>query len=73
MDLKSATGAVITILGLILFLYIIVDGVQKGAIGSKDEVSTDALLTILAWFMILGGPALWFGETPAIIKRKAGR
>ncbi len=73
MDSKQAVGAIITILGLILFLYIIVDGAQKGAIGSKDEVSTDALLTIVAWFMILGGPALWFGETPAAIKRRTGR
>ncbi|MEB3861238.1 MAG: hypothetical protein GSR84_03350 [Desulfurococcales archaeon] len=73
MDPKEALGAALTIIGLLIFLYIIASGAGSGAIGSKEATSSDAIMTIVAWFMILIGPALWFGETPAVIKRKAGR
>ncbi|MCE4602146.1 MAG: hypothetical protein F7C08_00905 [Desulfurococcales archaeon] len=73
MDPKQAIGAALTIIGLLIFLYVIASGAGSGAIGSEDATSSDALMTIAAWFMILAGPALWFGETPAVIKRRAGR
>ncbi|MEB3774725.1 MAG: hypothetical protein GSR86_07370 [Desulfurococcales archaeon] len=73
MEGKQALGAVITIIGLLLFLYVIAAGGQANAIGSKEALNTTALAAIIGWFMILIGPALWFGETPAVIKKRAGR
>jgi len=72
-DSKQALGAALTILGLLLFLYVIVAGAQSGQIGSDKAFQNDALAAVAGWFLILIGPALWFGETPASIKRRAGR
>ncbi len=73
MGARSALGALITILGLIFMVYVLFKGASAGAIGSEEAVNRDAALLILGWFMILAGPALWFGETPAKIRRAAGR
>ncbi|MEB3779224.1 MAG: hypothetical protein GSR85_03225 [Desulfurococcales archaeon] len=73
MEARSAVGAVVTILGLIFMLYVLAKGASTGAIGSEEAVNRDAALLILGWFMVLAGPALWFGEAPAKVRRAAGR
>ena len=65
---REALGAVITILGLLLLLYGLAMGVVHGKIGKAGEVSLDAGAVILGWFLLLIGPAVWFGETPATVK-----
>lgn len=80
-DAKKIVGMGLTALGVLLLAY----GVLKGLIstgggdialvGSKDtaDVQLDALAMIIGWFAILIGPALWLGETPAVIKRQVAR
>ena len=70
MDAKQALGAVITLLGILLMLYAIAAGFQQGQIGTKEvkAMQTDAMAMIVGWFMVLLGPALWFGEAPAAVK-----
>lgn len=69
----KAVGAAITILGIIFIVYVLYDGAANGTIGEAGKINTDAWLTLLGWFFILIGPALWFGETPVSIKKKLKR
>ena len=65
---REVVGAIITILGLLLLLYGLAMGAVHGKIGRAGEISFDAGAIILGWFMILIGPAIWFGETPARVR-----
>lgn len=40
--------------------------------GKPGIIDREAASVILGWFLILIGPALWFGEVPATLKSKAG-
>jgi len=78
MRVKEIVGMLITVLGLVLLLYgFAYVGLTKSAIGVKGAVSTDAVLVVAGWMLILLGPALWFGEVPVNIKKmieaKTGR
>lgn len=82
-DSKKMIGAALTIIGLLLLAYSVFKGLvapttvdnDKGInlIGSKESASIDAISVILGWFAILIGPALWLGETPAVIRKQARR
>jgi len=65
---REALGAVITVLGILLLLYGLAMGAVNGKIGEAHKISLDAGAVILGWFMLLIGPAVWFGETPATIR-----
>lgn len=71
MDAKKALGALITAVGLLLLLYALAGGAGDKAIGSKETLQTEAIAAILGWFAVLVGPALWFGEAPAVIRKAA--
>jgi uncharacterized membrane protein len=74
MNAKEAAGAAITILGLILLLYALGMGAVNHHIGEGgNKISGDAWATIIGWFLVIIGPAIWFGEAPAKIKEAAGR
>jgi hypothetical protein len=42
--------------------------VKQGSTWASDSISL-----VLGWFMVIIGPALWFGEVPTAIKAKLGR
>ncbi|RUM46929.1 MAG: hypothetical protein DSY37_04130 [Hyperthermus sp.] len=65
MAAARALGAALTILGLLLFAYAIVVGASRGQIGSQQHWTSDAVAVILGWFLLIVGPALYFGKTPA--------
>lgn len=73
MDAKRALGALLTALGLLLLFYAIAVGAGDQVIGSKEELQGEAVAAIAGWFAILVGPALWFGEAPAVLKKAAER
>ena len=70
MEAKQALGAAITLIGILLMLYAIAAGFQQGQIGNNEtkSMATDAMAMIVGWFMVLLGPALWFGEAPAAVR-----
>ncbi len=75
---KEALGSFLTVLALAIFVYeILYVGLFTGAIGVKGTVATDAIIITVGWILILIGPALWFGEVPANVKKlieaKTGR
>ncbi len=70
MDAKRGAGAVMTIAGMLLFLYALVAGALRGHIGSKAAWTPDAVAVIVGWFLIMIGPALYFGSTPARILKE---
>jgi len=82
-DPKKIVGAALTIIGIILLAYGVFKGIAAptsvdenrgiNLIGSKQDLQADAIAVIVGWFAILIGPALWFGETPAVIRKAAGR
>ena len=41
--------------------------------GKPGGLAKDSASLILGWFLILIGPAIWFGEVPHILKPGAGR
>jgi len=67
---SKAVGLAITLLGVLLFLYAGVEAVAQGHIGSKTAWTPGAEAIILGWFLLLIGPAIAFGETPAAVKPK---
>jgi len=69
----KAIGAILTIGGLLILLYVFYIGATKGMIGEPGQMSRDAWLAIIGWFAFLIGPALWAGETPVAIKEKLKR
>ncbi len=62
-----AVGAALTVVGLLLFAYAFAVGAQKGVIGSKDQWTSDAVAVLVGWFLLMIGPALYFGKTPSSI------
>ncbi len=68
-----ALGAILTILGVVLLLYVFYAGATKGTIGEPGTMSRDAWLALIGWFSMLIGPALWAGETPVSIKQRLKR
>ncbi|GBF08855.1 hypothetical protein apy_05800 [Aeropyrum pernix] len=73
MEAKQAAGALLTVVGVLLILYAIYSGFVNETIGSTEKFSADAAAMIVGWFAVLIGPALLFGETPAAVKKAAGR
>jgi uncharacterized membrane protein len=69
----KALGALLTIIGLILMIYAFVIGPVHGQIGSKNAWTNDAISMILGWYFIIVGPALYFGEAPAKLRREAAK
>jgi len=67
---REVVGAVITILGILLIGYSLTAGAIHHAIGVAGKVSGDALSAILGWFLVIIGPAVWFGETPVALRRQ---
>ncbi|MCE4603853.1 MAG: hypothetical protein F7B20_02665 [Aeropyrum sp.] len=72
MEPKQVVGLILTVVGILLLAYGIISGLQKGVIGSAEGLTTDAASMIIGWFAILIGPALYFGEAPAAIRKKVG-
>jgi hypothetical protein len=70
MNYKEVSGAVITIIGVILLAYVFIVGGLHGHIGAGGKITADAWAALIGWFFTIGGPALWFGEVPAAIKRR---
>ena len=60
-------GLALTVLGLLLFAYAFTEGAIKGHIGSTKEWTPDAIAVLAGWFMLMIGPALYFGKTPSTI------
>ena len=60
-------GLALTALGLLLFAYAFAVGAAKGQIGSAKEWTPDAIAVLAGWFMLMIGPALYFGKTPSSI------
>ncbi len=71
LNAREALGAVLTIVGIGLLAFAFTAGAINKHIGEGGKISFDAWMTIIGWFLIIIGPALWFGETPAAIKEKA--
>ncbi|MCS7108898.1 MAG: hypothetical protein RMH77_06795 [Sulfolobales archaeon] len=69
MKTKEAVGIALTGLGLILYLYTIVIGGMRGAIGVRGTNEINAILISLGMYAVLIGPALWLGEIPVAIKK----
>ena len=63
----KALGAVFTILGLLLFAYAFAEGAMKGQIGDSKQWTSDAVAVLVGWFLLMIGPALYFGKTPSSI------
>lgn len=84
-DPKKIIGMALTVIGILLLAFGILKGIasptdiddNKGInlIGTNktNELKLDAAAVIIGWLAILIGPALWFGETPAVIRKAAGR
>ncbi|MCE4610402.1 MAG: hypothetical protein F7B17_00335 [Desulfurococcales archaeon] len=71
---KRMVGMALTVIGILLLLYAIASGLMNGQIGTKSTaIAPDVAAFIVGWFAILIGPALWLGEVPAAIRRRAGR
>lgn len=69
--LRAILGAAVTVVGLVLVVYALAAGAFEGRIGSEEGFTGHAAAAILGWFMILVGPAVWFGEAPVAITRAA--
>ncbi len=41
--------------------------------GKPAGLNKDSASVILGWFLVLIGPAIWFGEVPQILRPGAGR
>ena len=65
---SKTAGLALTALGVLLFLYAIAEAVTQGHIGSREAWTPGAEAIILGWFLLLIGPAIAFGETPAAVK-----
>ncbi len=84
-DPKKIVGMALTVIGLLLLAFGVIKGIaspsdvdeNKGInlIGTNktNDLKLDALAVIIGWLAILIGPALWFGETPTVIRKAAGR
>jgi hypothetical protein len=69
MKTKEVIGMLLTVLGVLLYIYVIVDGAMKGGIGVRGRVELTPILMAIGMYAILVGPALWFGEIPTAIKK----
>lgn len=69
MKTKELIGLILTALGLLLYIYAVVDGSMKGGIGVRGRVELTPILIALGMYAILIGPALWLGEVPIAIKK----
>ena len=73
-DPKRMAGMALTLIGALLLLYAIASGLINGQIGTKSTgITFDIAALLIGWFAILIGPALWLGEVPAAVRRRAGR
>ena len=70
---REILGVIVTALGLGLLAYAFIVGAYYHEIGAGRTITPDAWAAILGWFLVIIGPAIWFGETPASIKEKAGK
>jgi len=68
-----ALGLAITLIGVLLMLYSFAVGPFRGHIGSKEAWTSDAISMIVGWYFIIVGPALYFGEAPAKIRKEVAR
>jgi len=66
-------GLAITVLGVILMLYSFAVGPFRGHIGSSKTWTGDAISLLLGWYFIIVGPALYFGEAPAKLRREVAK
>lgn len=77
MNTKKLLGIALTASGILLYVYVIIDGAMKGSIGVKGGLELTPILLSLGMYAILMGPALWLGEVPIAIKKfieiKTGR
>lgn len=64
MRLSEALGAVITIIGVIMFFW----GLAAGAMYGKIDGVNSAIF-INSLYPLLLGPWLWFGEVPSALRR----
>ncbi|MET1127962.1 MAG: hypothetical protein ABWW70_01420 [Thermoproteota archaeon] len=69
MEARRALGLVLTVLGLLLFIYGFVVGGLRGEIGSKEMWTSDAASIIAGWFLLIVGPALYFGGAPTAVEK----
>ena len=69
----KALGLALTIIGVLLMLYSFVIGPFRGHIGSSKTWTSDAISMIVGWYFIIVGPALYFGEAPAKIRKEVAR
>ncbi|MCS7106685.1 MAG: hypothetical protein NZ902_01060 [Acidilobaceae archaeon] len=78
MNQRELVGAALTLLALLLIGYeLFVVGLLNGSVGTKGQVTLDAVLISAGFLLILLGPWLWLGEVPVAVKRfveaKTGR
>ena len=69
----KALGLALTVIGVLLMLYSFAIGPFRGHIGSSKSLTSDAISMIIGWYFIIVGPALYFGEAPAKIRREVAR
>ncbi|MEM1888612.1 MAG: hypothetical protein QXN04_00480 [Pyrobaculum sp.] len=69
-SIKRTIGAVITLIGLALFIYVFFFiAITQGSVGVRGQVTLDPILGVVGFLLILAGPALWLGEVPVNIKK----
>lgn len=77
MKTKELIGLILTALGLLLYIYTLIEGGMKGMVGVSGRVELTPILMALGMYAILIGPALWLGEVPVAVKKfieaKTGR
>ncbi len=73
MNSKEISGMVITIIGALLLAYAFIVGGLHGHIGSETSITGDAWAALLGMFLVIIGPALWFGEVPTVFREKVER
>lgn len=66
-------GIALTVLGILLFGYAVAAAFGKGHIGDKQAWTPDAVSILVGWFLLMLGPALAFGETPASVQAEVER
>ena len=66
-------GLALTVIGVLLMLYSFAVGPFHGHIGSSKTWTGDAISLLLGWYFIIVGPALYFGEAPAKIRREVAK
>jgi len=68
---RKAFGLALTVLGIVLILAALAAPLIEGKkyIGDKKVWKWDNASIILAWFLIIIGPAIAYGERPVALER----